>query len=68
MNAMARVRMLAKEQKLRGVTFYDKNDKVGARGDAVVRVELEFSNKEIVNVTIQEMNMLKDVSFDLQRV
>ena len=55
MNIMAKCRQMAKEHFLHGVSFFDKDGKIGARGNDVDHIELEFSNGEKINMTPKEL-------------
>ena len=64
--AMALARRLAREQKLCSIRYFDAEENIGARGNAVTRVELQFSNGVVVSLTPQELAMLKSVKFNLR--
>jgi hypothetical protein len=66
-HAMFRARQLAKAHKLHGITYLDKWGISGARGNAVHTIRLDFASGDIVRLTPREMEMLRDVKFNLEK-
>lgn len=64
-NIMAQARHLAKTEYLLGVCFLDKDGRIGAHGDAVRSVQLEFDSTTIT-LTLQEFSSLRGVRFNLR--
>lgn len=64
-NIRKKIQRLAKTQKLGRVNFLDANGKVGARGNLVHGVELQFDNGEFAACDVETFMTLQHVKFTL---